>query len=293
MVLSDRQMILLDDYNDMSFVYSIMCERTYNFYRNLKFFLDMPILITSCTMSIINSNVKDQEFLKIANIVCNILIGFFLATNNFLKIGEKKQNFKMLGRRFTDISNRIEEYKILNKISKEFVNNTILQYDSVISNIEFEFPEFIKQKTREQFKLKRTLPPIINNIKKLMENRDIELTGYKSPCNTGNNSPSSKNVVPMRTQSTSSYQMIDNIHVDSSGHRSLIKNSPIINSMNRTNSTNFNQITPSNSSNVSKNVQCNEITMDNFFIENANQKNVSTELNTIGEISDMNEMQSA
>lgn len=198
-VLTDKQKILLDDYNDLCFVYSILCLRTCNFYSKLKVIIDIPIIILSASLSIINSNFRDCDpIIKIVNIICNVVIVTLFATNNLFKINEKKTNFKILHDKFTKLSHKIEEKKILNKIDAEFISSVILQYESITETIEHDFPDKIKRQVREEYKTQRTLPPIINHIKKLMENRDIELLGITSSSNTGNNSPTERERIGMR-----------------------------------------------------------------------------------------------
>ena len=200
MVLTDKQKILIDDYNDMAFVYSILCLRTSNYFGRLKYITDLPIIISSATISIINSNLQENvEGLKIANISFNILTAVLISINNFSKISEKRQIFKLLSDKFSKLSHKIEEKKIMNKIDMDFISNVINQYETAVESIDFDFPESIKKAVRDEYKTQRTLPPVINNCKKLMEFRDIELTGMKSENTTGNNSPNKENKQPMRS----------------------------------------------------------------------------------------------
>ena len=189
-MLSDRMKILCDDYTDMSFVYSILCMKSSNYYGRIKYLVDFPVILISASLSIINSNLRsdnenDIKILRYLNISLNILSTVLIAINTIFKINEKKLIFKILSDKFTKISHRIEEHKILNKIDKHFISNTINSYETIVEGLEFDFPEHIKRSVRTQFKEIKTLPPIINNIKKLPKYRDIELLGIRS----GNTSP--------------------------------------------------------------------------------------------------------
>ena len=83
--------------------------------------------------------------------------------------------------------------------------NIINQYETAIEGLNYDFPEHVKKSVRNEYKTHRTLPPIINNVKKLIEYRDIELSGIT----TGNNTPSN-NYVPMKS-SISYDSLVDNI----------------------------------------------------------------------------------
>lgn len=194
-VLTDRQKILIDDYNDMAMIYSILCLKTSNYYGKLKYLVDIPVIIISASMSLINSKFDEGYVLQVSNIVCNILIVTLLSINNFMKISEKRQMFKVWNDRFARLSHKIEEKKLMNKIDEDFISNIIAQYENLVEGIDVDLPDFIKQSVRNEYKEKKSLPIIINNVHKLMENRDIELLGIHS----GNNSPTNNERVPLKS----------------------------------------------------------------------------------------------
>jgi len=56
---------ILDDILDQSFIYSILCYKAYSFYNMLKYVFQLPIIITSSIMSIVNSNLDDTGSMRI------------------------------------------------------------------------------------------------------------------------------------------------------------------------------------------------------------------------------------
>ena len=64
--------IILDDYIDMIYIYEIICNETYNYYYNLKFFFEFPIILINVIMTILNSTVTEMFIIKNANIFLNV-----------------------------------------------------------------------------------------------------------------------------------------------------------------------------------------------------------------------------
>ena len=67
----------LQDYRDKSYVLCILYEKHSGFYSLIKNIINIPLIITSSLMSIINSNFEPQE-LKIINIIVNCRIALLL-----------------------------------------------------------------------------------------------------------------------------------------------------------------------------------------------------------------------
>ena len=73
----------LQDYRDKSYVLSILYERHSGFYNFIKNIINIPLILISSSMSIINSNFEPQE-LKIINITVNCIVALLLSMlNNF------------------------------------------------------------------------------------------------------------------------------------------------------------------------------------------------------------------
>jgi hypothetical protein len=158
--------IILDDYIDMIYIYEIICNETYNYYYNLKFLFEFPIIFINVFMTIINSTVTDVYIIKNSNIFLNVTTMLLVSLSNYLKINEKCEILKINRDKFIKLYNLIEKRKYTDDITVDFIENVINNYDNIIDNIGFTFPSFILKKIRECYAQKRTLPLFINGIKK-------------------------------------------------------------------------------------------------------------------------------
>jgi hypothetical protein len=159
--------IILDDYIDMIYIYEIICNDSYNYYYNLKFFFEFPIIFINVIMTIINSTITDIYVIKNSNIFLNVSTMLLVSLSNYLKINEKCEILKINRDKFIKLYNMIEKRKYTEDISVDFIDNVITNYDNIIENINFSFPHRILQKIRNQYAEKKTLPLFINGIKKL------------------------------------------------------------------------------------------------------------------------------
>lgn len=159
--------IILDDYIDMIYIYEIICNDTYNYYYNLKFLFEFPIIFINVFMTIINSTITEIFIIKHANIFLNVMTMLLVSLSNYLKINEKCEILKINRDKFIKLYNMIEKRKYTDDISIDFIDNIISNYDNIIENINFTFPPKILNRVRNEYKNKKTLPLFINGIKKL------------------------------------------------------------------------------------------------------------------------------
>jgi len=78
---SDLQTKLLEDYIDRCYIMTIMCDQSSNYYTRLKYLFQVPIIISSSTMTIVNSNnnINENHIVNIFNIAINVLITVLIA----------------------------------------------------------------------------------------------------------------------------------------------------------------------------------------------------------------------
>jgi hypothetical protein len=163
--------IILDDYIDMIYIYEVLCNTTYDYYYNLKFLFEFPIIFINVFMTIINSTITDIFIIKNSNIFLNVMTMLLVSLSNYLKINEKCEILKINRDKFIKLYNMIEKRKYTDDISIDFIDNVITNYDNIIENINFTFPTKILNKVRNEYKNKKTLPLFINGIKKLEKYR--------------------------------------------------------------------------------------------------------------------------
>jgi len=171
--------IILDDYIDKIYIYEIICNESYNHYYNLKFFFEFPIIFINVIMTIINSTITDIIIIKNANIFLNVTTMLLVSLSNYFKITEKCEILKINRDKFIKLYNLIEKRKYTEDISVDFIDVVITNYDNIIENINFSFPQYILKKIRRDYAHKRTLPLFINGIKKLDKYRGVN--GIISP----------------------------------------------------------------------------------------------------------------
>jgi len=163
-MLSNIQFIMLQNYRDRSYIMAQLSQESSNFYSILRTIINMPIIITSSIMTIINSSFEAEE-VKIPNIILNASTSLILALMNNLKMSEKIGHFRNLNLKYTKLLHIIED-KLINEfetINKEDIKNIINQYDILTeSSLDFQFPNHIKNKIRKRYYDKKALPNILN-----------------------------------------------------------------------------------------------------------------------------------
>ena len=130
-------------------------------------------------MTIINSTITDIFIIKNSNIFLNVTTMLLVSLSNYFKITEKCEILKINRDKFIKLYNLIEKRKYTEDISVDFIDIVITNYDNIIENINFSFPQSILKRIRRDYAHKRTLPLFINGIKKLDKYRGVN--GIISP----------------------------------------------------------------------------------------------------------------
>ena len=165
MVLSSIQKDIIFQYRDKSYVCSILCQQTTDWYNFLISIINIPLILMSTSLSIINSlNIDNNNNMRMTNIVINASFALILALINNFNISEKKANFRSLHLKYIKLTHYIED-KITNEIdncTKEDIRNIINDYDILGENLEYPYPGFIRKRVKKRFFGKKTLPNILN-----------------------------------------------------------------------------------------------------------------------------------
>lgn len=159
---------VLDDYADRIFIYTVLLHQSSVYYNRLKTAFKIPLILISSGMSIVNSNFNlDNEIIRILNITLNITTALILSLIGTLKIEEHASLFSSTEKKFFKLGSLIEHRLIdEEEINSDFVNSIIDQYNSIVEGLDYEIPNFICKRVRAQYAGKKTLPLIINGIKK-------------------------------------------------------------------------------------------------------------------------------
>jgi hypothetical protein len=115
---------------------TLLCTNASSYWSFVKFCFNIPLVLTSSTMCIINSISEDANAVKVPNIVVNAVSVLIMSLNNSIKPAEKFEIFKKLSQQFMILSQEIEG--IDGDIPKDKADLFMLKYDNLIQDCAFE-----------------------------------------------------------------------------------------------------------------------------------------------------------
>ena len=137
----------------------LLCSKANGYWSMIKFAFNIPLVLTSSTMCIINSISEDANVVKVPNIVVNAISVLIMSLNNSIKASEKCELFKKLSQQFLLLAGQIEND---NEITDSDFQLLSLKYDNLINDCNFEdIPNRYKLQVAESFK-HRTVPLQLN-----------------------------------------------------------------------------------------------------------------------------------
>ena len=163
-MLEQNQINLLGAYHDRSYVYAVLCNRSFEFFSFIRSITNIPLILISSIMAIMNSSTFDAESMKLYNIIINSLTALLLGLISNFKLAEKDADFKKLGQSMTKLCHQIEDdlNNNLEFITVDEIRQRVKEYDSLIETLDHAFPSFIKNKVKDLYKENRTLPSCLN-----------------------------------------------------------------------------------------------------------------------------------
>ena len=165
-MLTNEQIKLLESYRDKAYVSNILCVETSNFYSFIKNLVNIPLILSSSVMTVLNSSDFDPMAMRIPNIVLNASTSLILSLINNYKLPEKHQAFRQKGIKYMHLTNQIEDSLTndINNITVDKIRNYINEYDSIGESLEFGYPTHIKNRIRHRFIDKKKLPNVLNMV---------------------------------------------------------------------------------------------------------------------------------
>ena len=137
----------------------LLCSKANGYWSMVKFFFQIPLVLTSSAMCIINSVSEDSNTVKIPNIVVNAISVLIMSLNNSIKASEKCDLFRRLSQQFLLLAGQIEND---NEITDSDFQLIALKYENLINDTLFEeIPNRYKLQVAESFK-HRQLPIQLN-----------------------------------------------------------------------------------------------------------------------------------
>lgn len=119
---------------------TILCNKATSDWYKVKIALQLPLMITSSLMCVLNSYFRDNlEMMKLPNVVVNGASVFFLAIQNSLKVPEKVELFKNLRHSFLTLAHTFENIIDSNEeITSNDISNYMDKYDNLVNQVLFE-----------------------------------------------------------------------------------------------------------------------------------------------------------
>jgi hypothetical protein len=137
----------------------LLCSKASSYWSLIKFGFNIPLVLTSSAMCIINSISEDANEVKVANIVVNAISVLIMSLNNSIKASEKCDLFRRLGQQFLLLSGQIEND---NEITDNDFNIIAIKYENLVNDVLFEdIPDRYKKQVAESFK-ERYIPLQLN-----------------------------------------------------------------------------------------------------------------------------------
>jgi len=156
-----------------------LCSKANQHWSLVKFIFQIPLILTSSIMCILNSFDDGKGNMKIPNVVVNGVSVLLISYQSNLKVAEKVELFKQLSNQFLQLAHDIEGRE-LETLDRNTVNNLIEKYDGLVTSCLFEdIPKNIKMEVIKLFEGK-ALPLQLNgasglNIKRNSGNTIAEL----------------------------------------------------------------------------------------------------------------------
>ena len=137
----------------------LLTNKASGYWSMVKFCFNIPLVLTSSAMCIINSISEDANEVKIPNIVVNAISVLIMSLNNSIKASEKCDLFRRLGQQLLLLTGKIENDDIIDENEFKIL---AMSYENLVNDIPFEeVPNRYKLQVADSFK-DRHLPLQLN-----------------------------------------------------------------------------------------------------------------------------------
>ena len=137
----------------------LLTNKASGYWSMVKFAFNIPLVLTSSVMCIINSISEDANEVKIPNIVVNAISVLIMSLNNSIKASEKCDLFRRLSQHLLLLTGKIENDDIIDENEFKIL---AMSYENLVNDIEFsDIPNRYKEQVIESFK-DRHLPLQLN-----------------------------------------------------------------------------------------------------------------------------------
>ena len=165
MPISSEQIKLLESYRDKTYITSILCSQSSEHFSFLRSIVNIPLILSSSTMTVLNSmNEGTNNNMKYANIILNAWTSLILSLVGNFKLPEQATNFSQIQVKMNTLTHQIEDKLTidLESCKIEDIRHFINEYDALYEQLDYAFPNFIKNRVKKIYSGKKVLPNILN-----------------------------------------------------------------------------------------------------------------------------------
>ena len=131
--MENKKIILIDKCEAMS----LLTSKTNGRWSLIKFIFQIPLILTSSVMCILNSfEIEGKNNLKIPNVVVNGISVLLLSMQSTMRVSEKCELFKSLSNQFLVLAHQIENED--DELSNDKIKNYVDKYDTLMASCLFE-----------------------------------------------------------------------------------------------------------------------------------------------------------
>ena len=162
--LNKHQIALLQSYRDKSYVMNVLLTKSYERYAFIKQITNIPLILSSSAMAIVNSSSFSGEEVKLPNIIINSLTALTISLIGNFQINQKEMLFQNLSSKFLKLCHQIEDDLTNNieDVDKTDVKKFIDDYDNLIESVTYVIPSDIQDKVKDMYCGKKCLPSFLN-----------------------------------------------------------------------------------------------------------------------------------
>ena len=165
MPISTEQIKLLESYRDKAYITSILCSQSAEHFSFLRSIVNIPLILSSSTMTVLNSmDEQTNNNMKYANIILNAWTSLILSLVGNFKLPEQATNFSQIQVKMNKLCHQIEDKLSIDieNCKIEDIRLFISEYDNLYEQLDYSFPNFIKNRVKSVYSGKKVLPNILN-----------------------------------------------------------------------------------------------------------------------------------
>jgi hypothetical protein len=165
MPISQEQIKLLESYRDKAYITSILYSQSTEHFNFLRSIINIPLILSSSTMTVLNSmDEGGNNRMKYVNIILNTWTSLILSLVGNFKIPEQATKFSQIQVKMNKLCHQIEDKLTidLESCKIEDILHFINDYDVLYEQLDYSFPNFIKNRVKKVYSGKKVLPNILN-----------------------------------------------------------------------------------------------------------------------------------